>query len=106
MQSKMHFTTNARPVEDSLRTITIRKMPRELEKRIEAIAAEEGASLARTVIRLLMRATGLKQPELTEAKGTRHHDLDDLAGTWSDAEAAEFDSSVADQRRVDPEVWA
>jgi len=89
-----------------VRTITIRKMPRDLEQRIEAIAAEEGASLARTVIRLLMRATGLKQPELSEAAGTRHHDLDDLAGTWSEQEAAEFDRSVDSQRSVDPEIWA
>lgn len=89
-----------------MRTITIRKMPPDLEKRIEAIAAEEGTSLARTVIRLLMRATGLLGSELSETPGTRHHDLDDLAGTWSDEEAAEFDRSLARQRQVDPEVWA
>ncbi len=105
MQSKIHSMTNAHPVEESVRTITIRKMPWDLELRIEAIAAEEGASLARTVIRLLMRATGLRQADLSEETGQRHHDLDDFAGTWSDEEAEEFDRSVASQRRVDPEVW-
>lgn len=106
MRYMMHSIENANHVEGYLRTITIRKMPRDLEQRIEAIAAEEGASLARTVIRLLIRATGLKQPELSEATGPRHHDLDDLAGTWSDEQAEEFDRSVAKQRRVDPEVWS
>ena len=105
MHIVMHIERYASHVEDSLRTITIRKMPRDLEQRIETIAAEEGSSLARTVIRLLMRATGLRESELSEAGEQRHHDLDDLAGTWSDEEAAEFDRSVAGQRRVDPEVW-
>lgn len=106
MHFMVHLMANARPFEDSLRTITIRKMPRELEQRIEEIATEEGASLARTVIRLLMRATGLLESELSETPGERHHDLDDLAGTWSDEEAVEFDRSVVVQRRVDPEVWS
>jgi hypothetical protein len=34
-----------------------------------------------------------------------HHDLDHLAGTWSDEEAAAFDAALLEQRRVDPELW-
>lgn len=87
------------------RTITIRNMPEELERRIEAMAAEEGASLAQTVIRLLLRATGLRGPQGSGGRLERHDELDDLAGTWSAADAAEFEDALAQLRRIDPEVW-
>ena len=34
-----------------------------------------------------------------------HHDLDFLAGTWSEEDAAEFDNSTEAFRRVDEELW-
>jgi hypothetical protein len=34
-----------------------------------------------------------------------HYDLDHLAGTWSEEEAEAFDAALAEQRRVDPEIW-
>jgi nitric oxide reductase large subunit len=34
-----------------------------------------------------------------------HYDLDHLAGTWSEEEAAAFDTALAEQRRIDPELW-
>jgi aryl-alcohol dehydrogenase-like predicted oxidoreductase len=94
-------------VEATLRTITIRNMPADLEKRIEAMAREEGASLAQTVIRLLLRATGLhlRGPGASSGSPVRHHELDALAGTWSAEDAAEFDRAVGVQRRIDPDVW-
>jgi hypothetical protein len=49
---------------------------------------------------------------LEEAMGQRittgstvYHDLDHLAGTWSDEEATIFEASWVEQRRVDPELW-
>lgn len=36
---------------------------------------------------------------------TVHRDLDHLAGTWSKEEADEFDEALAEQRRIDPELW-
>jgi len=80
-------------------------MPERLEKRIEAMANEEGASLAQTVIRLLLRATGLQEPGGASGKGERRRELDALAGTWSAEEAAQFDRALAEQRRIDLEVW-
>jgi hypothetical protein len=89
------------------RTITIRNMPEKLERRIETMAADEGASLAQTVIRLLLRATGLGGPGDSggPAGRGRSHDLDALAGTWSDDDAAEFDAALEELRRTDPELW-
>jgi hypothetical protein len=87
------------------RTITIRNLPADLETRLEEMAREEGASLARTVIRLLMRATGLRPPERRDGNPKRQHDLDALAGTWSAEEAAEFERALAAQRTLDADVW-
>lgn len=80
-------------------------MPEKLEERIEAMAAEEGASLAQTVIRLLLRATGLREPGGSGGRQKRHHELDELGGSWSEKDAAEFDRALAELRRIDPEVW-
>ena len=90
------------------RTITVRNMPPELERRIEALAKEEGASLAQTVIRLLLRATGLRGPDDSgRVRGTRgrNHELDALAGTWNAEQAAEFERALDEQRRIDRELW-
>lgn len=84
-----------------MRTITIRKMPPELEAHLEEQARKEGTSMASTVIRLLMAATGLQRSR----RGGPYDDLDDLAGTWTEAEADAFDRAVEEQRPIDPEVW-
>jgi len=39
------------------------------------------------------------------AQPQRFHDLDALAGTWSDAEAAEFQRATDDFSRIDPTLW-
>ncbi len=85
-----------------MKTITIRKIPPELARKIEAYAEREGTSLAKAVIRLLLRATGLSPDGV---RRTRWGDLDELAGTWTAEEADAFDRVVADQRPIDPDVW-
>lgn len=86
-----------------MRTITLRKLPRELEDRVEAKARELGLSLNKTVIRLLEEhlMPGPKGP----LRGRRYGDLDHLAGTWSREEGASFDEALAEQRQIDPESW-
>jgi hypothetical protein len=44
-------------------------------------------------------------PISQKAAGQYHDDLDHLAGTWSDEEAAEFDAALAEQRKIEPELW-
>jgi len=36
----------------------------------------------------------------------RHHELDALAGTWSEEEAAAFTAAIEDTERIDPEMWS
>ncbi len=85
-----------------MKAITLRNLPPQLGKRLEEQAAATGSSLNKTVIRLLLKVTGLAGREPDEK---RFHDLDHLAGTWTREEAAEFDQALAHQRRIDPELW-
>jgi hypothetical protein len=85
-----------------MRAITLRNLPPELEKLIEEEAAESGLSLNRTVIRLLEKSAG---PRTGKQKKRVYRDLDHLAGSWSDEQKAEFDRALAEQRRIDPELW-
>ncbi len=85
-----------------MKAITLRNIPPSLGKRLEEEAETHETSLNKTVIRLLLQATGLVGRERGEK---RFHDLDHLAGTWTPEEAAELDRALADQRRIDPEIW-
>ena len=64
--------------------ITLRDVPQELDERLRELASEQNKSLNRTIIGVLMESPRLG------AKSGRKRDLSDLAGTWSDEEAAEF----------------
>ena len=81
--------------------ITLRNIPLKLQEAIRKRAGKEGLSLNRTVLRMLEEAFG----ERTTSRVELHHDLDHLAGTWSDQEATDFETALAKQRRIDPELW-
>jgi hypothetical protein len=85
-----------------MKTITLRNLPADLEHELEREARASGSSLASTVIRHLRLAMGLDRTD----GPTRYDDLDDLAGTWSKAEADAFDRVLAEQRVIDYELWA
>jgi hypothetical protein len=84
-----------------LKTITLRGIPSDLAKAIEKRARARGQSLAKTVIELCAEGAGLRK----RARAALHHDLDALAGTWTEEEAAEFEAALKEQRKIDPELW-
>ena len=84
-----------------MKAITLRNLPPNLGRRLERKAKEKGSSLNKTVIGILEAAL-----ETSRKRNTRlHHDLDHLAGLWSEDEAREFDEDLAAQRKIDPELW-
>lgn len=85
-----------------MKAITVRDVPREVAEELRRRARERGASLSRTVVGLLEEATG-RAPRARAP--VRHRDLDALAGSWSQEEAAEFDADLRRLRAVDPEMW-
>ena len=84
-----------------MKAITLRNIPPDLSRRIERRAKEKGSSMNKTVIQILEDALGTSK----KRAGKLHHDLDQLAGSWSDDEAREFDEDLAAQRKIDPELW-
>ena len=85
-----------------MKVITLRNMPPKVAQLIETRSRETGLSLNKTVIRLLEELAG---PGESSADGPPYTDLDHLFGIWSDEEADEFDKHLAEQRRIEPEMW-
>ena len=76
---------------------TIRGIPEHLDHALRERAAKYGASLNSVALEALERGMGLDPQE------TRFHDLDHLAGTWTDD--PEFDRAIAEMDVVDVELW-
>lgn len=76
---------------------TIRNVPRAVDRALRRRAKLEGRSLNEVAIEALERATG------TLGEPMKHRTLADLAGTWVDD--PELDQALADQDRVDEEMW-
>ena len=79
--------------------ITLRQIPAAIEKQLRSLARQTGTSLNKTVIGLLARALGM-------ADGTpRARELSDLAGTWSEEEAREFEENTRAFEQIDEDIW-
>ena len=76
---------------------TIRRVPPRLDRELRRKAHEEHRSLNEVALRALERGLSLAE------EAPRHHDLDDLAGTWVDD--PEFDRAIEAMDQVDPELW-
>ena len=83
--------------------LTVRFSDDELERRIRALARAEGISANQAAVRILKRGVGLGPGQQVEPGiGDR---LDHLAGTWSEADALEFDEAVSAFEAIDEELW-
>jgi len=81
--------------------ITVRNLPREVARAVREKAKKEGISLNKAVVGLLEEATGVRPGK----RQVIHDDLDRFFGTWTKEEADQFEESLRDQRRIDPEMW-
>jgi hypothetical protein len=77
---------------------TLRNIPPDLDRVLRKTASQQRKSLNQVAIEALRRAAGLG-----EGRATKHRDLSDIAGTWQDDRT--IDAALADQRRIDPEMW-
>jgi hypothetical protein len=76
---------------------TLRNIPRRLNDVLRRKAREQGKTLNEVAVVAMQRGVGL------ESEAVRHRDLGDLAGTWVDD--PDFDAAIADQDRIDPDLW-
>ena len=84
-----------------MNAITVRNLPPAVARAVKEKARKEKLSLNRAIVKLLEEATGADSGK----KKVVHHDLDHLAGTWSETEYQEFMSALQEQRQIDPEMW-
>ena len=83
--------------------LTIRGFDDELARKVRQLAAREGISLNRAVMRLLRRGAGLgDSPDRVDIVGAS---LDHLIGTWSQEEAEQMNRALADLSSVDEAMW-
>jgi hypothetical protein len=85
----------------AMKTLTLRGIDDELAKSLERTAKQEHDSMNAVILRLLRDKLGLPKSKFKEV----HHDLDDLAGTWTKDETREFDDVVRELSQVDEEMW-
>ena len=83
-----------------MKAITVRNLPPAVAKAVKEKARKEKLSLNRAIVSLLEEATGARR-----AKTVLHHDLDHLAGRWSEQEYQQFMEALREQRQIDPEMW-
>ena len=83
-----------------MNAITVRNLPPAVARAVKEKARKEKLSLNKAIVKLLEEATGAEQGR----KKVIHHDLDHLAGTWSDPEYREFMAALREQRRIAPDM--
>ncbi|MFP4409462.1 MAG: FitA-like ribbon-helix-helix domain-containing protein [Spirochaetaceae bacterium] len=83
----------------SMSQITLRNLPESVERAIRRRAEERHISLNQSATELLQQALG------TNEEGAKYRNLRDLAGTWEEREADDFDRNVEELRSIDPEIW-
>lgn len=80
--------------------ISVRGIDEQALRRLKQAAARRGVSLNRLIADLLNG-----DPKGKPATPTEHTDLDALAGTWSPADARDFDRATATFSQVDEDLW-
>lgn len=85
-----------------MKAITLRNLPPDVARTVQQRAKQKKTSVNKAVIELLEEAVGGKGKKKSPV---RYHDLDHLAGTWTKEEAAAFETLIAEQRTIDPELW-
>jgi plasmid stability protein len=84
-----------------MKAITLRNLPPDVARTVQQRAKQKKTSVNKAVIELLEESVGGKAKKKTPI---RYHDLDHLAGTWTEEEAATLDMLIAEQRATDPRL--
>jgi hypothetical protein len=88
-------------MEDAVKTISLRGIDEELAENLKRTAKERGGSINKTVLEILRNSLGLN----SRTRGRVFHDLDDLAGTWSDTDWQQFKKATKFFDTIDKDLW-
>jgi hypothetical protein len=84
-----------------MKSMTIHGVDKQLEDLIKARAEAEGASINKTIKKLLEAALGIRPRDLQK----NLNDFKEFCGLWTDADLKEFEDRLADARAIDAEEW-
>jgi len=65
-------------------------------------AAEQKISINSLILQIIEQSLGIAHP----LKKTVFHDLDHLAGTWSNKDKKTFDDNIKSFENIDKELWS
>lgn len=82
--------------------LSIRGLDDDLAEKLKADAEQAGVSVNARVLELIREGLGVPGDE---RRRRVYHDLDALAGTWSDADQQEFEQATREFEQVDEELW-
>jgi len=85
-----------------MKTLSLRGIDDELADALKKKAQRTGTSINRTVLNLIRKSIGLDKKKLTRV----YHDLDELAGTWSENDEREFETKTQFFHKIDEEIWS
>jgi hypothetical protein len=81
--------------------MTLRGVDEAIAGALKEKARQEDSSVNAVMLRILRESLGIEK----KRRGAVYHDLDHLAGTWSDQDAAEFENATAVFEKVDEDMW-
>lgn len=84
-----------------MKTLTIRGIDPELADIIKERSGKSGESINKMILRLLRSALGIAEQKVFPV----YHDLDHLAGTWTEEEEKEFNENIRELNKIDSEMW-
>lgn len=82
-------------------TMTLRGIDDTISGALKARAQQEDSSVNTVMLKILKEALGIEKKKRT----AKYHDLDHLAGTWSQQEAEAFKQATAVFESVDENLW-
>jgi len=82
--------------------ISFQETDKSLVQQLRKQAEQRDVSLDALVLDLVRMGLTISQ---SESQLQTFHDLDDLAGTWSEQDAKAFNRVVADFEKVDERLW-
>ncbi|MFH7327122.1 hypothetical protein [Desulfurivibrio sp. C05AmB] len=82
-------------------TITLRGVDPQLAQSLKERAKQENSSVNALLLTIIKESLGLEKKQ----RRKRYNDLDHLAGTWSERDAAEFEQAISSFETVDENLW-
>ena len=86
-----------------MKQLTVRGFDKDLERRLREVAKTRGVSLNQAALILLREGAGLEAPR--PRANVVGDSLDDLIGSWSKSEEAEFLRALSELEGIDPALW-